>query len=81
MQCTVKIFTAQILEPDCKKLSPKPRPSVSNWDPDTLIEDPVDLLQSITHLPEPRRWCRVKIFSLFHIQCHESSWSWTFLLM
>ena len=44
LQCTVKIFTAQILEPDCKKLSLKPRPSVSNWDPDTLIEDPVDLL-------------------------------------
>ncbi|KAK9988681.1 hypothetical protein SO802_028920 [Lithocarpus litseifolius] len=57
-ECTVKIFTAQILEPDCQYLSLKPRPSVSNWDPDTLIEDPVDLLQSITHLPEPRRWCR-----------------------
>ncbi|KAK7851874.1 serine carboxypeptidase-like 1 [Quercus suber] len=57
-ECPVKIFTAQILEPDCQYLSPKPRPSVSNWDPDTLIEDPVDLLQSITHLPEPTRWCR-----------------------
>nr|POF20847.1 serine carboxypeptidase-like 1 [Quercus suber] len=69
-ECPVKIFTAQILEPDCQYLSPKPRPSVSNWDPDTLIEDPVDLLQSITHLPEPTRWCRGSISEW--VRCNKS---------
>ncbi|KAK7846413.1 serine carboxypeptidase-like 18 [Quercus suber] len=57
-ECTEKIFTAQILEPTCQLLSPKPRTRVSKWDPDTLVEDSVDLLRSITHLPEPRAWCR-----------------------
>nr|POE52783.1 serine carboxypeptidase-like 1 [Quercus suber] len=57
-ECTEKINTAQILEPTCQLLSPKPRTRVSKWDPDTLVEDSVDLLRSITHLPEPRAWCR-----------------------
>ncbi|KAM3683707.1 hypothetical protein ACB094_12G167300 [Castanea mollissima] len=57
-ECTEKIFTGQILEPICQQLSPKPRTRVSKWDPDTLVEDSVDLLRSITHLPEPRTWCR-----------------------
>ena len=75
-QCTEKIFTAPILEPTCQLLSPKPRTRVSKWDPDTLVEDSVDLLRSITHLPEPRAWCRVNNLPLLtHIQCHDQSWS------
>lgn len=67
LQCTEQIRSSHILEPTCQLLSPKPRPRVSKWDQDTLIEDSVDLLRSITHLPEPRRWCRVKTFpSLSH---------------
>ncbi|XP_065633718.1 serine carboxypeptidase-like 7 [Quercus suber] len=55
---SLSLSTAQILEPTCQLLSPKPRTRVSKWDPDTLVEDSVDLLRSITHLPEPRAWCR-----------------------
>ncbi|XP_030942589.1 serine carboxypeptidase-like 17 isoform X2 [Quercus lobata] len=57
-ECIEKIVTQHILEPTCQLLYPKPRPRVSKWDPDTPIEDSAYLLQSITHLPEPRRWCR-----------------------
>lgn len=57
-ECTEKILLTHILEPTCQKLSPKPRPRVSKWDPDTPIDDTVDLLESITHLPETGRWCR-----------------------
>jgi serine carboxypeptidase-like clade 1 len=57
-QCTDKIFFGQILEPTCQNLSPKRRGS--KWDPEALYEDSLDLLQSISNLHEPERWCRVK---------------------
>ncbi|XP_062176465.1 serine carboxypeptidase-like 2 [Alnus glutinosa] len=55
-KCTEKIYIPQILEPICQLLSPKPEGS--KWDPEALNEDSTGLLQSISHLHEPRRWCR-----------------------
>ncbi|KAM3742675.1 hypothetical protein ACB098_07G085800 [Castanea mollissima] len=40
-ECTEQIRSSHILEPTCQLLSPKPRPRVSKWDQDTLIEDSV----------------------------------------
>uniref|UniRef100_A0A7N2LBB7 Uncharacterized protein n=1 Tax=Quercus lobata TaxID=97700 RepID=A0A7N2LBB7_QUELO len=69
-ECIEEIVTGHILEPTCQLLSPKPRPRVSKWDPDTSIDDSADLLQSITHLPKPRRWCRGSINEW--VRCNES---------
>lgn len=56
-ECTEKICNGQILEPTCQLLSPKRRGS--KWDLDALnYEDSLELLQSISHLHEPGRWCR-----------------------
>ncbi|XP_030959425.1 serine carboxypeptidase-like 17 [Quercus lobata] len=72
--CIEEIVTGHILEPTCQLLSPKPRPRVSKWDPDTSIDDSADLLQSITHLPKPRRWCRFKRLFMFGSQGSINEW-------
>ncbi|KAK7851876.1 serine carboxypeptidase-like 18 [Quercus suber] len=72
-ECTEQIRSSHVLEPTCQLLSPKPRPRVSKWDPDTLIEDSVDLLRSITHLPEPGRWCRAYNYLYSYIWANDKT--------
>uniref|UniRef100_A0A5B6ZMZ1 Putative serine carboxypeptidase-like 18 n=1 Tax=Davidia involucrata TaxID=16924 RepID=A0A5B6ZMZ1_DAVIN len=54
-QCIEKIDTANILEPKCATLSPKPN-TILKWDQSSLEENPRDLLN---RLPLPNGpWCR-----------------------
>ncbi|XP_059445961.1 serine carboxypeptidase-like 7 isoform X2 [Corylus avellana] len=70
-ECTEKIVRGQILEPTCQLLSPKRR--VSKWDPDALNGDSLDLLQSISNLHEPRRWCREYNYLFSYIWANDKS--------
>ncbi|KAE8008144.1 hypothetical protein FH972_004684 [Carpinus fangiana] len=54
-ECINKIYTANILEPTCSYLSPKPVAVGSKWDP-SYGEDSVDLLLSAPQILKP--WCR-----------------------
>ncbi|XP_044488379.1 serine carboxypeptidase-like 18 isoform X2 [Mangifera indica] len=53
--CLEKVNTAQILEPQCSTLSPKPK-STLKWDSSILIEDYEYFLSLPQPPPEP--WCR-----------------------
>ncbi|KAE8008140.1 hypothetical protein FH972_004680 [Carpinus fangiana] len=70
-ECTDKIFAGQILEPTCQNLSPKRRGS--KWDPEALNEDSLDLLQSISNLHEPGRWCRAYNYLFSYIWANDKS--------
>ncbi|KAJ6948795.1 serine carboxypeptidase-like 18 isoform X2 [Populus alba x Populus x berolinensis] len=53
-ECIGKVYTAQILEPKCKDVSPKP--VALKWDPRFLIADDADILLPSPRVPGP--WCR-----------------------
>ena len=49
-------MTAQVLEPNCARDSPKPE--LLKWDPDYVKENPLELLSTLEH---SGRWCRVNL--------------------
>ncbi|KAI7990623.1 Serine carboxypeptidase-like 18 [Camellia lanceoleosa] len=53
-ECIENLDPAQILEPNCDDMSPKP--NLLKWNRNALKEDPKDLLLSLPPLPGP--WCR-----------------------
>ncbi|XP_073266702.1 serine carboxypeptidase-like 18 isoform X2 [Populus alba] len=53
-ECIGNLDNAQILEPACKDISPKP--VALKWDPRFLIADDADILLSSPRVPGP--WCR-----------------------
>ncbi|KAG6789702.1 hypothetical protein POTOM_005821 [Populus tomentosa] len=53
-ECIGKVHNAQILEPTCKDVSPKP--VALKWDPRFLIADDADILLPSPRVPGP--WCR-----------------------
>ncbi|GAV90696.1 Peptidase_S10 domain-containing protein [Cephalotus follicularis] len=52
--CIGRLYTANILEPNCAVISPKPMGL--KWDRGALVNDYVDVLLSTPNLPGP--WCR-----------------------
>lgn len=70
-ECTEKIFTANILEPLCGRLSPKPQKSA--WDLDTFSEDFQFLRQSTSDHSEPPEWCRYNNYLYSYIWLNDKT--------